>query len=121
MHRPGIVVPEMGLRALAAFLRGCDLFVGGDSGPLHLASALGVPVLGLYGPSDPVRNGPFGDVDRVVTVAEPCGPCYKRNCARPSCMDSIPVEKVWQAATDMVGGLAERTREAGTRRPERTA
>jgi ADP-heptose:LPS heptosyltransferase len=112
MQRPGHLVPEMGLPALAAFLRGCDIFIGGDSGPLHLAAALGVPVLGLYGPSDPVRNGPFRDTDRVVTIAEPCGPCYKRHCARPSCMDSIPVEQVWQTLTDMAASLRGRSKES---------
>jgi len=126
MQRPGHLVPEMGLPALAALLRGCDIFIGGDSGPLHLAAALGVPVLGLYGPSDPVRNGPFRDTDgpsdpvrngpfrdtdRVVTVAESCGPCYRRKCARASCMDSIPVEQVWQTVTGMVESLAGRSRE----------
>ncbi len=105
MQQPGHLVPEIGLPALAALLKGCDLFIGGDSGPMHLASALGVPVLGLYGPSDPARNGPFRDTDRVVTVAEPCGPCYKRKCDQPSCMDSIPVDKVWQAVTEMVDRL----------------
>jgi lipopolysaccharide heptosyltransferase I len=110
MQGPGHLVPEMGLPALAAFLRGCDLFIGGDSGPLHMAAAVGVPVLGLYGPSDPVRNGPFRDTDRVVAVAEPCGPCYKRSCARPPCMDSISVEQVWQVVADMVASLAERSK-----------
>ncbi len=111
MQQPGHVVPEMGLTALAALIRACDLFLGGDSGPLHLASALGVPVLGLYGPSDPVRNGPFRPADRVVTAAAPCGPCYKRHCAGAGCMDSIPVDEVWQAVVGMVRGLAGRQRE----------
>jgi ADP-heptose:LPS heptosyltransferase len=105
MRRPGHLVPEMGLQALAAFLRGCNLFIGGDSGPLHLASALGTPVLGLYGPSDPVRNGPFWPSDRVVTAAVPCGPCYKRNCTKAPCMDSISVEQVWQSVTDRIDSL----------------
>ena len=102
MQRPGHLVPDMGIPELVAFLRGCDLFIGGDSGPLHLASALDVPVLGLYGPSDPVRNGPFQGPCRVVTASPPCGPCYRRKCARPSCMDSISVEQVWSALTAMV-------------------
>jgi lipopolysaccharide heptosyltransferase I len=121
MQTPGHPVPEMGLAALTAFLRGCDVFIGGDSGPLHLAAALGVPVLGLYGPSDPVRNGPFRDTDRVVTVGEPCGPCYKRNCARPSCMDSIPVEQVWDAVTGMVASLAGRSRKSESLRAREMA
>ncbi|MGW8323700.1 MAG: hypothetical protein ACWGSD_19325, partial [Thermodesulfobacteriota bacterium] len=59
--------------------------------------------------------------DRVVTVAEPCGPCYKRNCSRPSCMDSIPVEKVWEAVTGMVGSLAGRSRESESLRAREMA
>jgi ADP-heptose:LPS heptosyltransferase len=105
MQRAGRLAPEMGISALADFLRGCDLFIGGDSGPLHMASALGVPVLGLYGPSDPVRNGPFRAVDRVVSAATPCGPCYRRACARAWCMDAIPAAQVWETVKEMVRGL----------------
>jgi lipopolysaccharide heptosyltransferase I len=105
MMRPGHLVPEMGLPALTAFLRGCDLFVGGDSGPMHLASAVDTPVLGLYGPSDPLRNGPFRKGDRVVRAAVSCGPCYRRNCARTPCMDSISVEQVWRTLTEMVDSV----------------
>jgi len=42
------------------------LVVGGDTGPLHLAAALGTPVAGLYGPTDPARNGPYGQLDHVI-------------------------------------------------------
>ena len=112
MRRSSHLVPEMGLAELVAFLGGCGLFIGGDSGPLHLASALGVPVLGLYGPSDPVRNGPFQGAYQVVTASPPCGPCYKRDCARPSCMDSIPVERVWATLERMAESLPARPREA---------
>jgi lipopolysaccharide heptosyltransferase I len=102
MRRPGHLVPDMGLAELVAFLGECGLFIGGDSGPLHLASALGLPVLGLYGPSDPVRNGPLQEPYRVVTASPPCGPCYRRDCTRSSCMDSIPVEQVWATLVRMV-------------------
>jgi lipopolysaccharide heptosyltransferase I len=108
MRRPGHLVPDMGVAELVAFLGACGLFIGGDSGPLHLASALGVPVLGLYGPSDPVRNGPSHGIDQVVSASPPCGPCYERDCRRSSCMDSIPVEQVWATLTRMVGGLSAR-------------
>ena len=113
MQRPGRLAPEMGISALAAFLRGCDLFIGGDSGPLHMASALGVPVLGLYGPSDPVRNGPFRDADRVVYAAASCGPCYRRTCAGAWCMDAISVEPVWKVVTEMVQALADGSGKTG--------
>lgn len=108
MQRSGRLVPDMGLTALVAFLRECDLFIGGDSGPLHLASALAVPVLGLYGPSDPVRNGPFQAADQVVTASPLCGPCDKRRCARSTCMDSIAVEQVWETLTGMAESIAKR-------------
>jgi len=111
MRRSGHLVPDMGFSELVAFLGACGLFIGGDSGPLHLASALGVPVLGLYGPSDPVRNGPCHGTDQVVTASPPCGPCYRRDCTRPSCMDSILVEQVWATLVRMVERVPERAQE----------
>jgi lipopolysaccharide heptosyltransferase I len=111
MRRPGHLVPDMGLSELVAFLGACGLFIGGDSGPLHLASALGVPVLGLYGPSDSVRNGPLQGADQVVTASPPCGPCYKRDCTRSSCMDSISVEQVWATLVRMIEDFPARARE----------
>jgi len=58
--------PPTTFRELAFLLRGAKLVVGGDTGPLHLAAALGVPVAGLYGPTDPARNGPYGQLGSVV-------------------------------------------------------
>ena len=55
-----LLAPPTDLAALAALLARARLFVGGDSGPLHLACAVGCPVVGLYGPTDPVVNGPWG-------------------------------------------------------------
>lgn len=61
------VAPPTSLRELASMLRDAAVVVGGDTGPLHLAAALGTPVVGLFGPTDPRRNGPYGQIDRVVT------------------------------------------------------
>ena len=58
--------PPTNLRELAWLLQKAELVVGGDTGPLHLAAALGTKVAGLYGPTDPRRNGPYGQLDRVV-------------------------------------------------------
>jgi len=93
---------DMDLKTMVAFLWQCDLFLGGDSGPLHLASALGKSVVGLFGPSDPVRNGPFMGRYRVVTSACHHSPCYKRKCVGSDCMESISVEQVWEALTDLL-------------------
>lgn len=64
---PGaILAPQTGLRELAFLLRHACLVVAGDTGPLHLADALGTAVVGLFGPTDPSRNGPYHQPDRVV-------------------------------------------------------
>lgn len=60
-----------GLRDLAATIAACDLFVGGDTGPMHLAWASGVPVVALYGPTDPALNAPWGDGHRILAPPVP--------------------------------------------------
>ncbi len=66
--RTGVVrvAPPSDLRELAFILGKASCVIGGDTGPLHLAAALKVPVVGLYGPTDPARNGPWGQIDRCV-------------------------------------------------------
>jgi heptosyltransferase I len=69
-ERTGLeLAPPTNLRELAAVLRDAALVVGGDTGPLHLAAALGTPVVGLYGPTSVRRNGPFGQLENCVTAA----------------------------------------------------
>jgi heptosyltransferase-1 len=60
------LAPPTSFRELAFLLCSARLVIGGDTGPLHLAAALGVPVAGLYGPTDPARNGPYGQLGNVV-------------------------------------------------------
>ncbi len=60
------LAPPTSLRELARLLRDAALVVGGDTGPLHLAAALGTPVVGLYGPTNPARNGPYGQLANCV-------------------------------------------------------
>lgn len=69
---PGAHVADPGgLRALAAFVAACDLFVGGDTGPMHIAWATGVPVVAVYGPTDPVLNAPFGAGHCILAPERP--------------------------------------------------
>ena len=84
-----------------AILQGAALVVGGDTGPLHVAAALGVPTLGLYGPSYAWRNGPYGNRHLVVEVSCDSKGCYKRRC-REQCVASIPREVVWDALQVML-------------------
>lgn len=60
------LAPPTTFRELAFLLRRARIVVGGDTGPLHLAAALGTPVTGLYGPTNPARNGPYGQLDHVI-------------------------------------------------------
>jgi ADP-heptose:LPS heptosyltransferase len=62
--------------------RRARLVVAADTGPLHLACAVGTPVVALFGPTDPARNGPFAPEDAVVRRKPPCAPCYSRSCTR---------------------------------------
>ncbi len=100
------LAPPTELREMLPYLRRARLFVGGDTGPLHIASALGVPVVGIFGPTDPARNGPCGADDRVVMHPVPCGPCYKRRCPGFDnvCLRSVEEDAVLDAVRLRLGG-----------------
>lgn len=83
---------------LIALLRRARLFIGGDTGPLHLATALGTPVVGLYGATSPQRNGPFSNDDIVLYHAEACQDARWREPRYTPCMASITVDEVIEAA-----------------------
>lgn len=86
-----------GLPQLMALLRGAKFLVAADTGPLHLASALGTPVIGLYGPTDPARNGPYSPKDVVVRNATERETTYRRGRSPAPSMLSITVEQVLDA------------------------
>lgn len=100
---PLLLSPD--LPQLVALLRGAEFFVGGDSGPLHLAVALGTPVVGLYGPTDPARNGPYSAADIVVRNAGPEETTYKRDNAPAPSMRAITVDQVVAAVERRLGVL----------------
>jgi heptosyltransferase-1 len=88
---------ELGFMQLIPFFRHARLVVGGDTGPFHLACALGVPVVGILGPTSPLRNGPWSDLDETVVRHLPCSFCGKRRCpTQNECMD-IGEEDVFRA------------------------
>ncbi len=93
MQSPAKVVPAMDIRQLAALIRRCDVFAGGDSGPLHLAAALGVSCLAVMGPTDPVRNGPWGRGHAVLHHQLACSGCYGRTCPDIECLERISVDE----------------------------
>lgn len=92
------------LRELAALYRRCACLVTTDTGPMHLAAAVGTPVAALFGPTAPWRTGPFGEGHHVLRGEAPCAPCFKRSCRRGDrkCMSDISVERVVMAVGDLL-------------------
>jgi len=86
---------------LTALLRRTDLFVGGDTGPTHLAAALGVPVVALFGPTDPARNGPWGPGVCKVLRDPAAVTSYKRRAKVDAELARIAVEDVLDAIEDL--------------------
>jgi heptosyltransferase-1 len=82
---------------LVAVMRRVDLFVGGDTGPMHLAAALAVPVVALFGPTDPARNGPWGPGPSVVLRDAASVTSYKHVDAVDVGLEKISVEQVMEA------------------------
>jgi len=89
------------LPQLIALTRRIALCIGGDTGPLHLASALGRPVVGIYGPTDPSRNGPFGTRARVLRSPESRRD-HSRRAAPEAGLLTIAPDDVLQAAADLL-------------------
>jgi ADP-heptose:LPS heptosyltransferase len=94
---------------LAGVLARLDLFVTSDTGPMHLAAAVGTPVVALFGPAQPARYGPRAAVERIVRVDLPCSPCGRvrlppERCRGhvPDCMDGITVAAVLRAANELL-------------------
>ena len=106
-HRATMAPRLTHLQQLTSVLDQADLFVGSDTGPMHVASALGRPVVALFGPKDPVETGPYGGRSEVVTAPVHCRPCTKRRCADPRCMLGIAVESVHAAAVRLLDGGGE--------------
>ncbi len=98
-------VGRLRISETALLLENCQLFIGNDSGPLHLAAAVGVPTVGLYGPTDPAQFYPYHSPQhRFFYKALPCSPCYRfgggfwqalPKCSRPYCMEAITVNEVF--------------------------
>ncbi len=108
----GVAMPIMvqyELPELKALLMRADLVVAADSGPLHLAAALGTPVIGLYGPTDPARNGPYGGRDIVIRHASEDDTTHDREDSDSEAMLSITVDEVVAAVE---ARLQHKTQEA---------
>lgn len=84
------------LKELIEVIRGARFFVSNDSGPMHIAAALGIPVFAIFGPTDPLRTGPYGQKHTVIREDIRCAPCFRKTCNDPRCMRSLSVKKVYE-------------------------
>jgi heptosyltransferase I len=95
-----VVSPPASIADLVAIARGAVVVVSGDTGPTHIAAAVGTPVVGIFGPTRPSRNGPWSPLDEVVSRAETCRCHHLRSCAIDTpCLSEIQVEEVLDSIT----------------------
>jgi predicted lipopolysaccharide heptosyltransferase III len=99
MRGTPLILPEVSLKELAAYLQCCALLISNDSGPMHMAAALGVPTVGIFGPTNPALQGPYGAGHRVVRQETvPCLGCNRLTCPIGNlCMTTLAPETVFQA------------------------
>ena len=96
--------PPTTIRDIVAITHGARLMVSGDTGPLHLAGAVGTPLVALFGPTLPERNGPWATNDVTLSRVATCSCLYERRCKKAApCIDDIAVDEVVQAVRRRLG------------------
>lgn len=94
------------LRELACIIKDCDVLVTNDSGPMHIGDAFHVPLVALFGSTEPRVTGPYGQKESVINKKVSCSPCMKRVCPIDfRCMTQISVEEVASAVLDRLHGV----------------
>ncbi|NOY75208.1 MAG: glycosyltransferase family 9 protein [Kiritimatiellaeota bacterium] len=88
---------------LVALIKRAELLIANDTGPIHIAAALNIPVCAVFGPANPTRTGPYGDIHSVVSLNLPCSPCYakKRDCDW-KCLCELDSDLVLRAARSLL-------------------
>ena len=115
---------QVDLLTLAAVLQQLDVFVTADTGPMHLAAAVGTPVAAIFGPSDPVRYAPREAQHRTIRIDLPCSPCNRirqppARCAghTPDCLAGLDVDRVYAAVLSQLERRAASRASTGAARP----
>ena len=97
-QKPVIACRTQNLRQLAELIKRCSMYIGGDTAPMHIASLSGLPVIAIFGPTDPVINAPYGNkMNIIIRKNLVCSPCRNRKCNSVECMKQISVDEVYQA------------------------
>jgi ADP-heptose:LPS heptosyltransferase len=102
MKEPSLLGPKTeSLTQLGEVYRHCDLYVGGDTGPMHIASLMGIPAVVIYGPTDPIENEPFGNHIKVRKEVG-CNPCHEYSCKELVCIKNISADEVFKATKEIL-------------------
>ena len=102
MKKPSLLGPQTeSLTQLGEVYRHCDLYIGGDTGPMHVASLMGIPVVVIYGPTDPTENEPIGNHVKVRKEVG-CNPCHEYSCKELSCIKAISADDVFRATKEFL-------------------
>jgi heptosyltransferase-2 len=93
------LVGQTPMRDLAALFSACNIFIGNDSGAMHVAAAAGLPVIGIFGSTDPGGTSPVTPQFTLIREPVSCSPCFLRTCpVDHRCMTRIEVDSVFAAA-----------------------
>ena len=98
---------QTSLPEMVEWVRLCDLMITNDTGPMHVAAALGKPLVALFGPTEPRRTGPYRQLDSVLRIDLPCSPCLKSYCTyeKPNeCLNAISPAAVFEFACQKLQG-----------------
>jgi heptosyltransferase I len=99
-----LLSPKTAIADVVALARGASLYLSGDTGPAHIAAAVGTPIVGVYGPTRPSRNGPWAPDDVTVSRAESCRCHHLRQCRLETmCLEDIQVDEVLAAVEKRMG------------------
>lgn len=100
------IAGQTGLKDLLAVIGKARFFVCNDTGPMHMAAALNVPVFAIFGPANPVRTGPYGAIHTVIQKQVSCSPCYAHTPCRRfhfQCMEALSVDTVYETIRSRAG------------------
>ena len=119
-HQAYSAAGKTSLKTLAALFRRARVVITIDTGPMHIAAAVGTPVVALFGPTAPWRTGPVGDNHIIVREKLSCSPCYRKTCESVRCMRNISTERVLEAVEEISEGkTASSCRDAAEERKAR--
>jgi len=96
---------ETSLPEMIEWVRLCDLMITNDTGPMHVAAALGKPLVALFGPTAPRRTGPYGQLQNVLRIELPCSPCMKSHCTWKNpveCLTAVSPQAVFEHAQKLI-------------------